>query len=194
MSLRCGSVERSTKETRIKLELTLEGQGLFRGQSGIGFLDHMLGSFAGHSGFNLSLEAEGDLFVDDHHTVEDIGICLGKAFLQALGDKKGIARYASLVLPMDESLVLCAVDISGRPGFYPELSFPTEKIGQFDCQLVEEFWRAFAQEARITLHFKQLAGRNSHHLSEAVFKGTGRILQEATRLVGGGIPSAKGVL
>lgn len=194
MSLRFGLVERSTKETRIKLELTLEGQGLFRGKSGIGFLDHMLDSFAGHSGFNLSLEAEGDLFVDDHHTAEDIGICLGKAFHQALGDKKGIARYASLVLPMDESLVLCAVDISGRPGFYPELFFPTEKIGQFDCQLIEEFWRAFTQEAKITLHLRQLAGRNSHHLAEAVFKGTGRILREATRLVGGEIPSAKGVL
>ncbi|QNB47680.1 imidazoleglycerol-phosphate dehydratase HisB [Thermanaerosceptrum fracticalcis] len=194
MSLRRGFVERSTKETKIKLELTLEGQGLFKGESGIGFFDHMLDSLVRHSGFDISLEAEGDLFVDDHHTVEDIGICLGKAFFQALGDKKGIARYASLALPMDESLVLCAVDISGRPGFYPELVFPTEKIGQFDCQLIEEFWRAFVQEARITLHLRQLAGKNSHHLAEAVFKGTGRILKEATRLVGEEIPSAKGVL
>ncbi len=194
MSLRRGMVERCTKETKIKLELALEGQGHFKGQSGIGFLDHMLDSFARHSSFDLSLEAQGDLFVDDHHTVEDIGICLGKAFFQALGNKKGIARYASLALPMDESLVLCAVDISGRPGFYPELAFPTEKIGQFDCQLIEEFWKAFVQEARITLHLRQLAGKNSHHLAEAIFKGTGRILREAVRLVGQEIPSAKGVL
>ena len=154
----------------------------------------MLELMTKHSGLQVQLEVSGDLGVDFHHTVEDIGLCLGKAFREALGDKKGITRYSSVALPMDETLVLCAVDLSGRPGFYALISFPTEKIGKFDSQLVKVFWQAFVQEAKITLHLQQLAGENSHHLAEAVFKGVGRALQEAIQQKGDSIPSSKGVL
>lgn len=191
---RRGSVERATKETNIKLELSLEEDGLYQGSSGIEFLDHMLELWLKHSGFHLKLEAQGDLGVDYHHTVEDIGLCLGKAFNEALGEKRGIVRYGSIILPMDEALVLCAVDLSGRVGFYENLTFPTEKIGTFDCQLIKVFWQAFAQEAKVTLHLRQLAGENSHHLAEAVFKGVGKILREAVRQEGQDIPSSKGIL
>jgi imidazoleglycerol-phosphate dehydratase len=194
MALRRGAVERKTKETAVTLELSLTTEGSLQGTSGIGFLDHMLELLVKHSGFQLQLEAVGDQEVDFHHTVEDLGLCLGEAFRQSLGDKKGIVRYASLALPMDEALVLCAVDLSGRPGYYASLVFPTEKIGQFDSQLIEVFWRAFVQEAKATLHLRQLAGENSHHLAEAVFKGVGRILREAVRIKGQAIPSSKGVL
>lgn len=194
MNLRRGMVERKTTETAVTLKLSLTSEGIFRGTSGIGFLDHMLELFVKHSGFQLELEAVGDLEVDFHHTVEDIGLCLGEAFKQALSDKKGIIRYASLALPMDEALVLCAIDLSGRPGFYPSIAFPTEKIGRFDSQLIEVFWQAFVQEAKATLHIRQLAGENAHHLAEAVFKGVGRILKEAVRIEGQAVPSSKGVL
>ncbi|NLO75553.1 MAG: imidazoleglycerol-phosphate dehydratase HisB [Clostridia bacterium] len=192
--MRKGFVERTTKETAIKVELVLDEEGVFQGSSGIGFLDHMLELLIKHSGFKLRLEASGDLGVDAHHTVEDIGLCLGQAFRESLGDKKGIVRYGSLILPMDEALVLCAVDLSGRTGFYSSLNFPTEKIGTFDCQLIQVFWQAFIQEAKITLHLQQLAGENSHHLAEAVFKGIGRILKQAVKVEGDKIPSSKGLL
>lgn len=194
MTWRKGFIERTTKETAVKAELILAEEGFLQGSSGIEFLDHMLELMMKHSGFQLQLEASGDLGVDFHHVAEDLGLCLGKALRQALGDKKGIARYGSLMLPMDEALVLCAVDLSGRPGFYAKLSFPTEKIGSFDCQLIKVFWQAFAQEAKLTLHLQQLAGENSHHLAEAVFKGVGRILRAAVRIEGEFIPSSKGVL
>lgn len=144
---RKATVVRKTKETVIDLELHLEGEGSFTGTSGSGFMDHMLELFAKHGEFTIILGCNGDLNVDEHHTVEDIGICLGQAFSQALGDKRGIARYGSLTLPMDEVLVMCAVDISGRPGLYTDLRFSTEKVGQFDTQLVTEFWQAFANHA-----------------------------------------------
>ena len=192
--LRKGGVERKTTETAIKLELVLEKEGSLQGSSGIGFLDHMLELLMKHSGFRLKLEASGDLQVDFHHTVEDLGLCLGEAFKQALGDKKGIVRYSSMALPMDEALVICAVDLSGRPGFYADLTFPTEKIGEFDSQLIMAFWQAFAQEAKITLHLKQITGEDTHHLAEAVFKGMGRVLREAVRIEGDTIPSSKGIL
>ena len=192
---RKGFIERTTKETAVKLELSIEEQeGVFQGSSGIGFLDHMLELMIKHSCFYLRLDASGDLDVDAHHTVEDIGLCMGRAFRGSLGEKKGIARYGSTILPMDEALLLCAVDLSGRAGFYSSLNFPTEKIGTFDCQLIQVFWQAFTQEAKVTLHLQQLAGDNSHHLAEAVFKGIGRILRKAVRLEGEGIPSSKGLL
>ncbi|MDX9871580.1 MAG: imidazoleglycerol-phosphate dehydratase HisB [Clostridia bacterium] len=192
--MRKGSVVRSTNETDINLELSLEGDGALQGKSGIGFFDHMLTLFCKHSGFGLTLQASGDTGVDFHHTVEDLGLCLGEAYLRALGDKAGISRYASLFLPMDEALVLCAVDISGRPGLYFEIEFTCEKIGEFDTELVREFWLAFANTAKITIHLKQMAGLNSHHVAEAVFKGMGRALKAAAEISGGGIPSSKGVL
>lgn len=194
MSLRKAAVQRKTTETDITLELVLDSEGAMRGSSGIGFLDHMLVLFAKHGGFNLSLEAYGDSDVDDHHTVEDIGLCLGQAFSQALAGKEGLRRYASLALPMDETLVLCAVDISGRPGLYYDVAFQSEKIGQFDSELVEVFWKAMAGAAAITIHLRRLAGSNSHHTAEAIFKGMGRVLQEAARIEGKGFPSSKGVL
>lgn len=191
---RSGAVERNTTETKIKLELLLSREGGLQGSTGIGFLDHMLNLLMKHSGFQLKLDVTGDLQVDFHHTVEDVGLCLGEAFKQAVGEKKGIVRYSSIVLPMDEALVLCAVDLSGRSGFYADLVFPTEKIGEFDTQLVKVFWQAFAQEAKITLHIRQFTGENAHHLAEAVFKGIGRALREAVRVEGEAIPSSKGVL
>lgn len=194
MNMRRSQIERVTAETNISLELKLDGAGVFQGSSGIGFLDHLLQLLAKHSGFDLSLRARGDLQVDFHHTVEDIGLVLGQALREALGEKKGIARYASLILPMDETLVLCALDLSGRPGFYPQFSFHSPKIGEFDTELVEEFLRAFTNEAKMTLHLRQLAGGNSHHLAEALVKALARALRAATAVSGEEIPSSKGVL
>lgn len=194
MEARRGYLERKTRETQIEIELLLDQEGCFEGESGIGFFDHMLELFAKHSGFSLKLKVKGDLDVDQHHTVEDVGICMGQAFFQALGDKKGINRYASLALPMDESLVLCAVDISGRSGLFFELGFNSEKIGNFDSELVEEFWKAFSGQAQITLHIRKLTGGNSHHLAEAVFKGVARVLKQAAAVTGNTLPSTKGVL
>ena len=194
MTLRKGFVERKTNETDIKIELNLDGDGIMQGSSGIGFMDHMLELLARHGNMRLSIGVHGDYKVDDHHTVEDIGLCLGMAFQQALGDKKGIARYASLALPMDEALILCAVDISGRPGLYYDVNFSSEKIGQFDSQLIEVFWQAFASTAKITLHIRKLAGSNAHHIAEAVFKAAARILKGAIKVEGREIPSSKGVI
>lgn len=194
VSTRKGVVERLTTETKIRLELLLAEEGALQGSTGIGFLDHMLTLLLKHSGFQLKIEVTGDLEVDYHHTVEDVGLCLGEALRQAVGDKKGMVRYSSIALPMDEALVLCAVDFSGRPGFYGNLAFPAEKIGDFDTQLVRVFWQGFAQEAKLTLHLRQLSGENAHHIAEATFKGVGRVLREAVRITGESIPSSKGVL
>lgn len=171
--MRTAEITRKTNETDIRLSLDLDGQGKSRVRTGVGFLDHMLTLLARHGGMDLELTCDGDTQVDDHHSVEDIGIALGQAFDQALGEKRGVRRYASLCLPMDEALILCAVDLSGRGGYYEELAIPTEKIGSFDTQLVYEFMWAFAANARLTLHLRKLAGRNSHHIVEGAFKALG---------------------
>lgn len=194
MSERRSVVQRNTAETKITLELSLDGQGLLQGSSGIGFMDHLLELFARHSSFSLNLQVQGDLQVDFHHTVEDLGLCLGQALREALSDKRGLTRYASLMLPMDEVLVLCALDLSGRPGFYPQFTFLSAKIGEFDSELVEEFCKAFANEAKMTLHLRQLAGGNSHHLAEGLIKALARSLRTAVVIDGNQIPSSKGVL
>lgn len=192
--MRTAQIERNTAETKISLALTLEGTGKSQVKTGCGFLDHMLTLFAAHGGFDLSLTCEGDTWVDDHHTVEDVGICLGKAFSQAVGDKRGIARYGSCLLPMDEALILTAVDISGRSCLCNGLTFPTEKIGGFDTQLVREFFLSFVRNFPIALHIRQLAGENSHHIAEGAFKSLARSLSAALVVQGDKIPSTKGVL
>ena len=190
-------VTRKTGETDIKLVLKLDGTGKSQIKSGCGFLDHMLTLFAKHGRFDLELTCKGDVEVDYHHSAEDIGICLGQAFREALGNGAGICRYGSMLLPMDEALVLCAVDISGRACLVYNAEIPTEKVGDFDTELVEEFLTAFVRQAAITLHVKQLDGKNSHHIIEAIFKAMARALaqavsQDAARA--GEIPSTKGVL
>ena len=195
--MRDATVARKTNETDIRLSLRVDGRGESRIRSGVGFLDHMLALLARHGRLDLDLRCEGDIQVDDHHSVEDIGIALGQAFQLALGDKRGIRRYASLCLPMDEALILCAVDVSGRGGYYGELDFPTEKIGTFDTQLVHEFMEAFAVNAKLTLHLRSLSGRNSHHIAEGAFKALGRALREAASVEEAfrdEIPSTKGML
>ena len=195
--MRTASIQRTTNETCISLELNLDGTGKSEIHTGVGFLDHMLTLFARHGDFDLTVRCQGDTQVDDHHSVEDIGIALGQAFDQALGEKRGVRRYASLCLPMDEALILCAVDLSGRGGYYEELAIPTEKIGAFDTQLVYEFMWAFAANARLTLHLRKLAGRNSHHIVEGAFKALGRALREAAETdprFRDEIPSTKGML
>ena len=167
--MRTATIARKTAETDIRLTLNLDGSGRSEVHSGVGFLDHMLTLFARHGRFDLTVACEGDTWIDDHHSVEDIGICLGEAAAQALGDKRGITRYGSMLLPMDEALILCAVDISGRPMLCTELQIPTEKVGTFDTELVQEFLQAFASRAGLTLHVRQLAGSNSHHIIEGVF-------------------------
>ncbi len=195
--MRTATINRKTAETDISLTLSLDGKGESKIDSGCGFLDHMLTLFARHGRFDLTLCCKGDTYVDDHHTVEDIGICLGKAFKEALGDKRGIVRYGDTTLPMDESLILTAVDFSGRPYLGFDLQIPTEKVGSFDTELVEEFFLAFVRNAECTLHVKQLAGKNSHHIIEGTFKSFGRTLKKAVSLEAGfenDIPSTKGVL
>lgn len=195
--MRDATVARKTNETDIRLSLRVDGRGESRIRSGVGFLDHMLALLARHGRLDLDLRCGGDTQVDDHHSVEDIGIALGQAFQLALGDKRGIRRYASLCLPMDEALILCAVDVSGRGGYYGELDFPTEKIGTFDTQLVHEFMEAFAVNAKLTLHLRRLSGRNSHHIAEGAFKALGRALREAASVEEAfrdEIPSTKGML
>lgn len=196
--MREAKVNRETTETKIELSLDLDGN-IEKSEisTGIGFLDHMLTLFARYAGIELKVTCKGDTWVDDHHSVEDIGITLGKALLSALGDKKGIVRFGEAYQPMDESLVLAALDISGRGGFYTDLKFLTKKTGSFDTELVEEFMKAFATNAGITLHIRQLAGSNSHHIAEAAFKGLGRALRTAVsidRRFNDKIPSTKGRL
>ncbi|SET90908.1 imidazoleglycerol-phosphate dehydratase [[Clostridium] aminophilum] len=196
--MRKTELHRTTAETDIVLEMDLDGDGTASEiATGVGFLDHMLTLFSRHSGIWMKLSCKGDTWVDDHHSTEDIGIAMGCAVARALGDKRGIRRYASLTLPMDESLILCAVDISGRGGCYPVLDFPSEKIGTFDTELVEEFLRAFAVNAGITLHVRRIAGSNSHHIAEGCFKALGRAMREAVSIdqrFRTAVPSTKGVL
>jgi len=189
-------INRKTSETDIKLSLELDGSGSFSGKSGIGFFDHMLQLFSRHALFDLELETSGDLEVDGHHTLEDIGIVLGQALKKALGDKKSINRYGSFLLPMDEALVMVALDFSGRPLLDFQMEIPSTKIGELESELVEEFLRSLVNQAGLTLHIRQLAGKNAHHLVEALFKGLGRALREAVSLDPreNGIPSSKGSL
>ena len=195
--MRTSQINRKTAETDISLTLNLDGTGVSRIDTGCGFLDHMLTLFARHGGFDLTVSCEGDTYVDDHHTVEDIGIALGKALSEALGDKRGITRYGDRILPMDETLILSAVDISGRGACFMELDIPTEKVGTFDTQLCEEFFIALAQNGGLTLHIRQLAGRNSHHIIEGTFKSVARSLAKAVSIDAKNadkIPSTKGLL
>jgi imidazoleglycerol-phosphate dehydratase len=186
--------QRDTKETRIALSLDIDGQGNASASTGIPFFDHMLEQLGKHGGFDLSVEAEGDLEVDLHHTVEDVGIALGEALKEALGDKAGVRRFASAIVPLDEALVQVALDLSGRPFLVYDVDPVSEWIGTFDPQLCEEFWRAFTVASGITLHLRSLTGRNGHHVIEASFKGVARSLRDAVRIEGGGVPSTKGVL
>ncbi|MGN0640625.1 MAG: imidazoleglycerol-phosphate dehydratase HisB [Oscillospiraceae bacterium] len=191
--MRKADITRKTKETVISASLNLDG-GEVKISTGIGFLDHMLTALGVHGGFGLTLAAKGDLEVDGHHTAEDVGIVLGKAFCEALGDKGGIVRYGSAYIPMDEALGFCAVDISGRPFLVFNAEFVNEKIGELDTCLIEEFMRAFAFNAGITLHLRCEYGKNDHHKAEALFKALAYALKEATRPNSGGVVSTKGVL
>lgn len=195
--MRQAQLERKTAETQIKLSINLDGCGASNIQTGCGFLDHMLTLFAKHGRFDLTILCIGDIDVDFHHTVEDVGICLGQAFSQAIGDKRGIRRYGSMTLPMDEALILSAVDISGRSFLSYGLKIPTEKVGSLDTELIEEFWMGFTRNAAVTLHFLQLAGTNSHHIIEGAFKSAARSLSQAVAIdlqYQNEIPSTKGVL
>ncbi|MBR6115571.1 MAG: imidazoleglycerol-phosphate dehydratase HisB [Oscillospiraceae bacterium] len=195
--MRTAEIERKTAETEISLTLALDGTGEARIDSGVGFLDHMLTLFARHGRFDLALECRGDTAVDDHHSVEDIGIALGQAFAQALGEKRGIRRYGDTILPMDEALILTAADISGRGMLCFEMAIPSPKVGSFDTELVQEFWQGFVRAAGITLHIRQLAGVNSHHIIEGCFKSAARTLRTAVSVdpaEADRIPSTKGVL
>ena len=195
--MRKAEIHRKTAETDITLSLNLDGTGKSDIDTGVGFLDHMLTLFAKHGRFDLNVHCVGDTYVDDHHSVEDIGIALGKAFAEALGDKKGIFRYGSMILPMDETLILSAVDISGRSHLAYGLKIPTPKVGTFDTELVEEFFISFVRQSAITLHIKQLDGKNSHHIIEGTFKSVARSLKYAVAIddeYKDEIPSTKGVL
>jgi imidazoleglycerol-phosphate dehydratase len=191
--MRTAEITRKTKETDISVSINLDG-GKCEVSTGIGFFDHMLTAFAVHGGFGVTLKAKGDLEVDGHHTVEDTGIVLGQAFAKALGDRAGIARYGSFYIPMDESLALCVVDISGRPYLVFDDPFENQSIGGFDACLVEDFLRAFSMNAGITLHMNILYGKNAHHIAEAVFKALGHTLKTACAVTGGAVLSTKGVL
>ena len=191
---RSAHLQRETKETKIDLSLEIDGTGAARADTGIPFFDHMLEQLGKHGGFDLTIDAQGDLEVDLHHTVEDVGIVLGTALKQALGDKAGVRRFASALVPLDEALVQVALDLSGRPFLVYEVDPIAEWIGTFDPQLMEEFWRAFTFGAGITLHLRSLSGRNGHHVIEASFKGVARALRDAVRVEGTGVPSTKGSL
>ncbi|MCF0105223.1 MAG: imidazoleglycerol-phosphate dehydratase HisB [Holdemanella sp.] len=192
--MRDALLERNTKETRIKLSIHLDGNGQSNIDTGIGFFDHMLTLFAFHSGYDLDIYAKGDLEVCDHHTIEDCGILLGCAFKEALGDKRGIARYGSMMLPMDETLCNVTLDISGRPYLVYNCETKRESIGMYSVEMTEEFLRAFAFSAGITLHVNVYYGTNDHHKIEAIFKALGRALKQATMVVSDTIPSSKGVI
>lgn len=195
--MRTAKISRTTAETVIMLSLDLDGRGNSDIDTGVGFLDHMLTLLARHGRIDLSVKANGDTYVDDHHTVEDVGIALGQAFAQAIGDKRGIRRYGECTLPMDEALILTAVDISGRAYLGYELEIPAEKVGTFDTELVEEFWLGFVRNAGVTLHIRQLAGKNSHHIIEGTFKSVARSLRRAVSVeqaYANEIPSTKGLL
>jgi imidazoleglycerol-phosphate dehydratase len=193
---RQASCERTTRETSIRIRLDVDGEGRADVATGLPFFDHMLAQLGKHGGFDLTVEATGDLDVDAHHTVEDVGIALGQVLADALGDKAGIRRFASIALPLDEALIGVARDLSGRPFLAYEVSPAPEPLGtpSFDPQLAEEFWRAFATSAGITLHLRQISGKNPHHVLEASFKGVARCLRDAVRIDGSAVPSTKGVL
>ena len=192
--MRTAQIERKTRETDIVLSIDLDGKGNVSVDSGIGFFDHMLTALAVHSGVDMDIKCKGDLNVDGHHSVADIGICLGKAFAQALGDKAGIARYGSAFVPMDEALAFCSLDISGRSFLVFDAAFSDDRIGEFDTCLAEEFFRAFAFNAGITLHIKEEYGKNDHHICEAIFKAVAHALKQALAFNGGAVLSTKGVL
>ncbi len=195
--MRTAAIQRTTAETDIALRLNLDGKGVSEIATGVGFLDHMLTLLAVHGRLDLSVSCRGDTQVDDHHSVEDVGIALGQALKKALGDKRGVRRYGDVILPMDEALVLCAVDLSGRSCLRCHLEIPTEKVGTFDTELVEEFFLALTREAGVTLHLRRLDGTNSHHIIEAAFKAVARALREAVSLdpaAADAVPSSKGVL
>ena len=195
--MRQARMERNTKETQISLTLNLDGSGRADVDTGVGFLNHMLELLAFHGQFDLTVKCQGDTQVDDHHSVEDIGIAFGQAFAEALGDKKGIVRYGNFLLPMDEALMLCAVDLCGRDSLGYQVNIPTQKVGAFDTELVQEFMLGFTRNAKASLHFVQMAGTNSHHIIEAMFKGLGRALRQAVAVdpkQADKTPSSKGVL
>jgi len=191
---RKAEIARKTRETDIRLQINLDGSGASTVATGIGFFDHMLTLFSRHSGIDLDVQASGDTHVDYHHTVEDVGICLGLALKEAVGDKKGIERYGSAAVPMDEALARVALDLGGRPFLVCNVTFPTEKVGDFDISLVEEFLQALVNNAAMNLHIDAPYGKNTHHISEAVFKGVARALKTAVRITGTEIPSTKGKL
>ncbi len=195
--MRKSEIIRNTNETKISLTLCLDGSGKSEISTGCGFLDHMLTLFAKHGRFDLNVSCQGDTYVDDHHTVEDVGIALGQAFAEALGEKTGINRYGDVTIPMDEALVLTSVDISGRSYLGFDLPIPAQKVGTFDTELVEEFWLAFVRNAKVTLHIRKFAGTNSHHIIEGAFKAAGRCLRQAVAIdkdFADDLPSTKGVL
>jgi imidazoleglycerol-phosphate dehydratase len=195
--MRTATITRSTAETEITVTINLDGTGIFDNQTGVGFFDHMLDQLARHSLIDMTIRANGDLHIDDHHTVEDTGIALGQALTQALGDKRGILRYGSCLLPMDDAQVRCALDLSARPYLIWNVDLPTQKIGNFDTELVREFFTAFATHGGITLHVDKLHGFNSHHIAEAAFKSVARALRDAVEVdprKSGDIPSTKGAL
>lgn len=192
--MRTAEITRTTRETQITLKLNLDG-GPSEIHTGVGFFDHMLTGFARHGGFGLEVSCTGDTWVDDHHSVEDVGICLGSAFAEALGDMRGVERFGHILLPMDETLILAAVDLSGRGMLCWDVTMPTEKVGTFDTELAKEFWLAFTRKANCTLHLRMLAGENSHHIIEGVFKAAARSLKMAVKLNGSDeVPSTKGML
>jgi imidazoleglycerol-phosphate dehydratase len=194
MSERAASLQRETKETKVAVDLVIDGRGATQVTTGIPFFDHMLEQLGKHAGFDLTVRAEGDLDVDLHHTVEDVGIVLGNALQQALGDKAGVRRFANALVPLDEALVQVALDLSGRPFLVYDVDPVAEWIGTFDPQLAEEFWKGFVDGARVTLHVRSLSGKNGHHVIEASFKGVARALRDAVRVEGTGVPSTKGTL
>lgn len=197
MPPRKAHIERATKETNLRLELNLDGDGKFSGHIGIGFLEHMFDLLARHAHIDLAIEAAGDLHVDPHHTIEDLGIVLGQALAQALGDKRGITRFGEAAIPMEETLARCAVDLCGRPYLQYNVSLAKERVGDFETELTEDFFRALAMNAALTLHLELVYGKNSHHIVEALFKAFARALRQAIALdprAGGDIPSTKGVL
>ena len=192
--MRTAEITRTTGETQITLKLNLDG-GPSEIHTGVGFFDHMLTGFARHGGFGLEVSCTGDTWVDDHHSVEDVGICPGSAFAEALGDMRGVERFGHILLPMDEALILAAVDLSGRGMLCWDVTLPTEKVGSFDTELAKEFWLAFTRKANCTLHLRMLAGENSHHIIEGVFKAAARSLKMAVKLNGSDeVPSTKGML
>lgn len=192
--MREGYVKRETKETNIELTLNLDGQGKYQINTGVGFFDHMLTSFTVHSGFDLTVSCKGDLWVDCHHSVEDVGIALGKAFFDAISDKSGITRYGNFMIPMDEALASCNIDICGRPYLVFNAEFGDYRMGDMDCSMVEDFFRAFAMNAMITLHINLLYGKNDHHKAESIFKAVAHALKMAVKIEGSEVLSSKGSL